>query len=635
MRTEKRVKVSFRPSGLYAFEPVGTTVLEAAGRVGIILDTPCGGHGTCGKCRVRVLAGAAAPTAGERAYFTAEELEQGCRLGCQSRITGHCTVEIQTDTTLSDCHKVLMDDVRLRGRLNPVVRKVYFKLRPPTRNRPQADLDRLRKAIGNVEISLRQLRHLPQFLRDNDWSGTAMIARKQLLRLERGDTTEDVYGVAFDIGTTTIVGTLMDLTSNRELAVTSELNPQITHGDDVVSRIMQIREDPGALEELQAVLVETLNGMINTLAENCRAAPHRVYDITVAGNTTMQQLLCGLDPSALGESPYCPVFTNAMRFRAGEIGLQANRDALLYVFPQIGGFVGGDTVAAALAARLVHRRGTTLLVDIGTNGEIVLAKGDQMYAASTAAGPALEGARIRHGMRARTGAIEKVVLDDDVDVNVIGNARPMGLCGTALIDAVAELLRRGLLNRGGRFVADDAIPPETPPAIRARFLGEKAERRFVLASDDETGSGQAIALWQRDVQELQLAVGAIRSGIEILLERFSMQAHELDEILLTGAFGNFIRRSNARRIGLLPQVPSERIKFIGNAASLGAKLALVSLDEQKEAEAIRRRTRFVDLSLDPMFQRRFAEAMVFPEGDLDACGEVRRFAGVMMPMSET
>ncbi|MFP4500788.1 MAG: ASKHA domain-containing protein [Candidatus Hydrogenedentota bacterium] len=633
MNTKPRVRVTFEPTGRYAYEPSGTSILEAAGRVGIILEAPCGGHSTCGKCRVRVKAGISPPTAAESQMLTAEELAEGYRLACQSRVESNCTVEILSQSTLSDCHKILMDNYTYRGRLKPVVRKLYFKLRAPTRNRSRSDLDRLRQVIGNVDVSLRQLRHLPAFLRANEWRGTALLAGNHLLRLERGDTTDAVYGVAFDIGTTTLVGTLMDLSNNEELAVTSEMNPQVTMGDDVISRIMRVQEDASALEELQATLVETLNGMIMTLAEQCHLPNHNIYDITVAGNTTMQQLLCGLDPRALAESPYTPVFSEAMRFRAGEIGLQANRDALLYIFPQIGGFVGGDTVAAVLAARLAHRNGTTLMVDIGTNGEIVLAKGGRMYAASTAAGPAFEGARIRNGMRARTGAIEKVVILDDVELNVIGNARPTGICGTALIDAVAELLRWGLLDRTGRFVTPEALPAHISQELRERLQGLKAERRFILAYSDETSTGKEIAIWQRDIRELQLAAGAIRAGIDILLERFDLAPNTLDEVLLTGAFGNFIRRSNARRIGLLPQVACSRIKFIGNAASLGAKLALLSLDEQKEAKRICQKTQHVDLSLDSAFARRFADAMLFPDGDLDVCLTVpASFDGAMVPV---
>lgn len=624
---ERRIRVTFRPSGRSVYQMPEAPLLEAAARAGFIVATPCGGLGTCGKCGVRLLKGQTSVTEADRDYFTDEELEQGHRLGCQILVDHEMEVELFTESLLSDHHKILMDGVQAKGKLDPVVSKVYFELPPPDRQRPESDLERLRRAVGDVDVDLQQLRQIPAFMRRNNWRGTAVIADRSLLRLERGDTSRALYGVAFDIGTTTVVGTLMDLATNNELLAVSELNPQVTFGDDVVSRILRVCEDREALVELQEAIVETLNGMIGRLTGQQHVSEERIYDISVAGNTTMQQLLCGLDCTALAQAPFSPVFAGGQRFQADELGLHANPDALLYVFPQIGGFVGGDTVAALLAARMLHRRDTCLLIDIGTNGEIAIRRGDEFFATSTAAGPAFEGARITNGMRARVGAIEKVVVDEDVHLNVIGDSRPIGLCGTALIDTVAELLRHGYLDEMGRLAADADLPVHTPPRIRRRFAGQKAERRFVLAFENETSSGGEVALWQRDVQELQLASGAIRAGINILLRRIGITAEEVDEVLLAGAFGNFIRRMNARRIGLLPQVPCDRIKFIGNAALLGAKLALLSQDEQQEAETIQRMTHYIDLSLDVEFQREFADAMVFPDGDYDQCKEVSRFAG--------
>lgn len=621
MRREQEVRVTFQPIGRHVFELRGTEIIEAAGRAGLILRTPCGTNGTCGKCAVRVVQGDCPPSAAAQEFFSEEDIEAGWRLGCQAQVQSPCVIEIPPESLASDHQQILMEDSWEKGELNPVIRKVYFELTPPDRHHPEADLTRLRAAVGSLRVSLNQLRKLPAFLRRNDWKGTAVIAGEWLLRLEEKNTEDQLYGVAFDIGTTTIVGTLMDLRRNRELSAISEMNPQVAYGDDVVTRIMRMREEPEALGDMQTALVETMNDIIARLADSERISHNRVYDITVAGNSTMQQILCGLDCSPLGEVPFAQVFDQGWRFNAADIGLKANPQALLYVFPQIGGFVGGDTVAGLLAESRGREDMTCLFVDIGTNGELVLCRGDRLYATSTAAGPALEGARITHGMRARAGAIEKVVIDEEVYINVIGNSRPSGLCGTAVIDAVAEMLRNGILERTGRFASDDNLPADLSANLRERLQGEKAERRFVLAYADDSATRDDICLWQADIRELQLAAGAIRAGINVLLQKLDLTARDLDEVLLAGAFGNYIRRANARRIGLLPQIPCKRIQFVGNAASLGAKLALLSMNQQRHAEDIRERCEHLDLSLDPAFQDEFADAMLFPAADVDSCND--------------
>jgi uncharacterized 2Fe-2S/4Fe-4S cluster protein (DUF4445 family) len=313
------------------------------------------------------------------------------------------------------------------------------------------------------------------------------------------------------------------------------------------------------------------------------------------------------------------VFDKAQVLSVSRLGLKAHPGADMYVFPQVGGFVGGDTVAGVTAARLDRWDKPVLFVDIGTNGEIVLAHDGRMLATSTAAGPAFEGARITQGMRAAAGAVEKAIIKDDVLLNVIGNTRPAGLCGTALIDLTAELLRLRIIDETGRILPGDEIPGDSPPELRRRLVAEDGEVRFMLADKGETLSGEPLYLWQRDVRELQLATGAIRAGIRILLRRENLRAGDLGAVLLAGAFGNFIRRRNARRIGLLPQIECGRIRFIGNAASLGAKMVLLSADERRYASEARHLIKHVDLSQDPDFQVEFGNAMLFPDGDLDAC----------------
>jgi uncharacterized 2Fe-2S/4Fe-4S cluster protein (DUF4445 family) len=619
--SDGEIKVTFQPSGRSAYVLPGTSLLEAAGLAGIILQTPCGGKGTCGKCRVRIVGGACPPPPPSgKGPLTDRQILEGFRLACHCAVQGPLRVEIPAESTFESHLQILVGDSGEKGNLNPEVRKVRFRLQPPSADDARSDLARLGEALGGAPIPPDLLRVLPGFLRLHRWEGTAVVGGDGLLAVEPGDTCRDLYGIAFDVGTTTVVGTLVNLADGRECAVASRLNSQIPFGDDVISRILKVRENVAALTQLQEAVAGTLNEIVASACRQAGVPAERVYDVSVAGNATMQQILCGLDPSALGEMPFVQVFERAQTLPASRLGILVNPAARVYVFPQIGGFVGGDTVAGIVASRLDRCERPVLFVDIGTNGEIVLAHRGEMLAASTAAGPAFEGARIRQGMRATAGAIEKVILRDGVLVNVIGDARPAGLCGTALIDAAADMLRLGILDPTGRIAAPGEAPPGLPPALRDRLEPDDGQTRFVLVPATQTASGEPICLWQRDIRELQLATAAIRAGIRILLGRAGLDAGDLGAVLLAGAFGNFIRRSAARRIGLLPQIPCDRIRFIGNAASLGAKLALLSRDERRYAEEARQKAVHVDLSKDPEFQAQFAESMLFPESDLDGCG---------------
>ena len=617
----KEVKVTFQPSGRSVYVLPGTLLLEAAGRAGVVLQTPCGGRGTCGKCRVRIADGPCPPSATAEQVLSAEQAQQGYRLACQTYIDNPLVVEIPEESRFGAAQQILTTHAGLGTVLNPVVHKQYFRLNAPASEDAVSDVARLKAAVGQATIPLHLLLKLSGFLRAHDWQGTAVVAGTRLIGLESGDTSHDAYGVAVDLGTTTVVGTLFDLATGEEKAVSATMNPQVGFGDDVISRISRVRENHGALAELQQAALKAINTLIHGLGEQVGVDVRHIYEIVVAGNSTMQQLLCGLDPSALGEVPFVQTFDGALTIPAQALGFAVNPGGEVFVFPQIGGFVGGDTVAGMLAAGLEMAKKPTLLVDIGTNGEIVLAHEDKLQATSTAAGPAFEGARIVQGMRATAGAIEKVIIGDDVLVNVIGNTQPVGLCGTALIDAVAELLRKGIIDETGRILPPDEAPADLPERLRTRLVTTDNQTNFLLVPAEEAASGEAIYLWQKDVRELQLATGAIRAGINILLHRVGLKPDDLGSILLAGAFGNFIRRSNARRIGLLPQVPCGRIHFIGNAAPLGAKLALLSADERDRAERLRIGTVHVDLSLDPEFQMEFGMAMMFPGEDVDACPE--------------
>jgi uncharacterized 2Fe-2S/4Fe-4S cluster protein (DUF4445 family) len=610
-------KIVFEPTGRQVFVLPDSILLEAAAQAGLILQTPCGGTGKCGKCRVRVVSGSCKPSAACIAALSRQEIESGYRLACQAKAGGDLRVEVPNESLFESQQQILVQGAHEKFHLQPAVAKIFVDLGRPDQHSTLSDVERVRAAIKPAvfdKVAIDTMRLLPAALRKNHFKGTVVLADHELVDFEPGDSSSKCFGVAMDLGTTTIVGTLVNLCTGADAAVDARVNPQTSYGDDVISRIRICREDEKGMSRLQRVVIGAMNDIVDKLIDEARIARGDIYELVFAGNTTMQQIACGIDPSALGEMPFVPVFTDALELRSAEIGLEINEKGRVYVFPQIGGFVGGDTVAGLVASRLVELDETVLFVDIGTNGEIVLKHKNRIMAASVAAGPAFEGARISCGMRATSGAIEKVVLKEDVVFNVIGNTRPAGLCGSGLIDLVAELLRVGVIDQTGRILPPAELPEETSGALKKRLIEKDGHCGFILAHKSETISGQPLVITQKDVREMQLANAAIRSGINILLKKEKLDPAMVDSVLLAGGFGNFIRRNHARRIGLLPAVPSERIRFIGNASLMGAKRAVLSVAEKDHAARIAREVKHIDLSLSPEFQVEFSNAMIFPEG---------------------
>lgn len=617
----KEIKVTFEPSGRSVYVLPDTVLLEAAAEVGLIIETPCGGAHKCGKCAIRVSAGNCPPHPEELKLLGEARIAHGYRLACVARINKPLTIEVPDAALFQNQAQILTSDSRDKLEVHPDIRKICVTLTPPGRADTHSDLELLLESLagsGVTRAALPAIRQLPGALRKQAFKVTAVAAGDALIAVEPGDTTENCYGVAFDIGSTTIVGTLAHLASGRELGIAARMNPQTAYGDDVITRIMKCRNEADGLAHLHAAVIGAVNEIIRELIRKAKIEASMIYAVTIAGNSTMQQIFCGVDPSALGELPFLPAFSDAVRGRATDFNLAIQPEARIYVFPQIGGFVGGDTVAGILATRIDHAREPALLVDIGTNGEIVLACNGELLATSVAAGPAFEGARIVNGMRGAKGAIEKVLFDGDVRWNVIGNVKPSGICGTGLIDAAAEMLRSGILDPSGRILPAGEAPAALPQAIRERLVRHGEQVDFMLVGEGESATGQPLFLYQKDIRELQLANGAIRAGINILLRMAGIKADDLQHIMLAGAFGNFIRRSNARRIGMLPPIPCHRILFVGNTASFGAKRALLSAREQEYAAGIIRKVRHVDLSLDPEFQLEFGAAMIMPDGEPDA-----------------
>jgi uncharacterized 2Fe-2S/4Fe-4S cluster protein (DUF4445 family) len=610
----EQLQVTLQPSGKRVYVLEGTTILEAAARAGILIDTPCGGAGTCGKCRVQVSQGAEKPNDSEQRIFSRRELEQGWRLACQSRIRQQAVVSVPASSVFAGGQQIVTTSLEAAAaEVEPSVRKTFVRLDAPSLQDDDADLLRLEKQVGPVRTDLEILRALPGLLRDNEFQCTAVRGDRHLLALEAGDTTDECFGVAVDLGTTTLVASLLDLQEGSEVATESMINPQVRFGDDVVSRIQHAGEsEQGRLEQRQAV-IQAVNELISKLCGEAGVSPARVYDISLAGNTTMEHLLCGLDVTQLGRVPFVPAFARGLRLAAKEMEIAIHPRGSAYVFPVIGGFVGGDTVACMLATRIDEGAGPVLMVDVGTNGEIVLQHEGKLLAASTAAGPAFEGARISSGMRAACGAIEKVVLDDDLRMGVIGACEPAGICGSGLIDLMASILTAGIVSPEGRILRGGELAGVAKPLASRVVDGPDGQGAIRLMNAN--ADGRELLLTQRDIREVQLGTGAIRAGVSILLNKAGIEASQIQKVLIAGGFGSFIRRSNAQRIGLLPGgIDHQRIHYVGNASLRGAQWALLSTRAGRRAEDLARNTAHVELSQDMNFQMEFAEAMIFPKG---------------------
>ena len=611
---DKRVRLQFQPSGRTIHVLAGTTVIEATAQAGLTIQTPCGGAGTCGKCRIQFTAGACEPSAGDKANLSAEELADGWRFACQTAICDDCTITIPQTTLFASQHQILTETSDEAAEIVPAVRKVFVELSEPTLIEDDADLYRLEKAIGEFKAPLSVIAQVRNVLRSDSFSGTAVLADHHLIGFEAGDTSEKCYGVAFDVGTTTVVGSLLDLRNGEEVALASGMNPQTSFGDDVISRINYSAQGAENLDQLRQSIVGTINNLLDQMCAESSVARGDIYEFAFAGNTTMEHLLCGLDVEPLGRVPFTPAHARALSLSAEDLGIRAHPEAAAYVFPVIGGFVGGDTVACMLSSTLGAQASddATLLVDIGTNGEIVLAANGKTYASSTAAGPAFEGARISCGMRATNGAIAKIVMDTDLHYNVIGNVPAVGLCGSSLVDLSSGLLTAGIIDSTGRLLPPDELPADLPEALAKRLtVDDEGRVSFLVASDDPA---HPVSLTERDVREMQLACGAIRAGITILMKKAGIEVGDISQVLLAGGFASFIRRSHALRIGLLPGgIDHSRIHYVGNASLTGARWALLSTDARQRAERCARKTEHVELSQDLDFQMQFAECMIFPE----------------------
>jgi uncharacterized 2Fe-2S/4Fe-4S cluster protein (DUF4445 family) len=609
-----RVELAFEPSGTRVRVPGGVTVFDAASWNGIAIDSTCGGHGTCKKCKIKITGGTAPVSPLDVRAFSPDELNAGWRLACRAPATEDLQVEVPPLVTRPKAATV---GVGRQVILRPAAQKRYLELDEPSLADQRTDLERVLDGLDDLEprADLAVLRSIGSVLRAADYRVTAVIVDDVLIAVQPGDTTARLYGIAFDLGTTTVVATLLDLSTGTPLAVASMLNKQQPFGADVITRISAIMMDPAKLDLLAGLARESLAELTVEVCDQAGVDPAEVCEVALAGNATMTHIALGIDPEPLGVAPFIMAarqFPDVLA--AADLDLPVHPRARAFAFPAFGAYVGGDITAGLLASGMNRDARTRLFVDIGTNCEIVLGSRDWLLATAAPAGPAFEGAAIRCGMRAADGAIEVVSMTPDgVDLRVIGDTAPAGLCGSGLVDAVASLIGVGLLDRSGRFVAEQEAAALVP-ALAGRLTTLGAERVFVLHWLGEPGDvARSIYLSQRDVRELQFAKAAIATGWSILLEEAGLAAADIKQVLLAGSFGSYLAPANAIRLGLVPRLPAARVISAGNVAGEGAKMALLSVRERAGALALQEEVRYVELSDRADFNDAFVDQLQFPE----------------------
>jgi uncharacterized 2Fe-2S/4Fe-4S cluster protein (DUF4445 family) len=579
--------VTFLPDSKTVRIHAGATLFEAAGQADIVLVSPCGGRGTCKKCRVQI-----EPSGREV-------------LACQFHIDQDITVTIPV-TSRFYRHQILQDGMDKEIAACPSWRKVYLAACPSSVEALQQILTQqhyisIRSTVPTTIPVAQGITAVLHFVpSQKKWD---------IVSIEPDNTTGMLYGAAVDIGTTTVVLRLIDLITGKTLATTSAANPQHQWGDDVISRI-QFASDPQGQQVLQHAIIDRLNHLLRQAVLQASISPESVYEVVAVGNTTMNHLLLKFPVEQLGQSPYLPHSVEAFDTPAVTFGLKINPAGFLHTPQNIAGFVGSDTLAAAVAADLDDEPQAALLVDIGTNGELVLCYQNKLYAASCAAGPALEGARVLHGSRAMDGAIQRVIINgSDIDIDVIGSVAPRSICGSGLIDALAVLVELGIIDSTGLFVDQNALSNRVSPAVVSRLVEMDGQVAFVLAY----GQDKKPSVWlnQADVRHLQLAKAAILAGIRILEKNAGIDENQFDKLLLAGAFGNYIQKSSAVTIGLLPAMPLEKIHFIGNAASGGAMEILLDRNIRIQCESLARRIEYIELASRPDFQDIFMDCLMF------------------------
>ena len=606
-------RVRFEPGGQIFKASAPVDLFLAAASCDILVEQPCGARTTCGRCRVRVLAGTVRSSEADERLLTAEERNAGWRLGCQLVLDRSATIEIPP-VARSTAAKSFGGDVRVDEAARVLTAR-RVQVPEATLDRQEADIDRLAAALGGdrraVGAAPAALIDLAAALRRGADVGVVMEGDELLSATAEGPASW--LGLALDVGSTSLAAALVDLGDGRVHASASLLNPQVAFGPDIISRIQHAIEHPDGTRHLTAAVRRGLAELVDDVMRRAAAPPARILAASVAGNPTMMHTWLGVGVEPLGHAPYVGTWSQALRCRARDVELPIHPNAAVYCFPLIRSHVGADTVSAAMACGLDEVDRPTLLVDLGTNSEVVVAAKGRVVATSTAAGPAFEGATIHHGLRASPGAIDAVTImpDGRLLTKTVGALPPRGLCGSGLIDAVAELRRAGIIDTTGGLASPDQVHGRVPAALVDRLTTVGRQRAFVLNSGGPH-TGTEVVLTARDVRQLQLAKGSILAGITLVCRRFGIDIGDLDQVLLAGAFGTYVRKASIVAIGLTPPVDPERVRFVGNAAGIGARLALLDRRVRQRAEALAAQAEYLELAGHPDYEAAFMDALGFP-----------------------
>ncbi|HZK25160.1 MAG TPA: ASKHA domain-containing protein [Oscillospiraceae bacterium] len=623
-----KITVLFNPDNLAVQVEPGTSLLHAANLAGIELVSSCGGDGTCGRCLVKVQDGHVRVKG--TGNISSRAKQAGLVLACQTFAEGNVVVDIPGRSRLEE-HQVLLDEQQLlvekdvegaEGfKLQPLCSKLTLTLTPPTLDENVADWERLQTAVRNeiccsdIRISLSVLKQLPEALRAGDWQVTIGVTQingcAEVIAVESGHAkTSKLYGVAIDIGTTTVAAHLVDLVSGFTVSKKGTYNKQARFGDDVISRIIHASERPEGLAELHHTIINTINGLLAELLQPGNLAAQDVLMVTVAANTTMTHLFLGIPPKYIRLEPYIPLAAATPAVKAQEVGLNINPEAYVVCFPSVASYVGGDIVSGTLVTNVAKDERITLFIDIGTNGEMVLGNQDWLVSAACSAGPAFEGGGITYGMRAMKGAIDNVEINPDnfeVEVSTIGRCRAKGLCGSGLIDCLATFRNVGIIDRAGKMQTDIQTP-------RLRQAEEGWE--FVLVYGEDSDSGKDIVITENDVKNLLRAKAAVYAGIHSMLNAVELDIGMIERVLIAGGFGNYLNIRDAITIGLLPDLPAEKYMFIGNSSLKGARLALISQEAWHEAQELGDKITYLELSAGNDFMEEFMSALFLPHTDM-------------------
>jgi len=628
----KTYSITFQPDNKTVMAAAGKSVLEAAAAAGIAVNSVCGGDGVCGKCRVLIKSGKV--TAKPNMFLDRLDIQRGMALACKTFIDGDVVIEVPQESRVGGVPQLATEDAIRYGSIsdwvgegalfprNPLFQKVYLELPKPTISDCICDQERMYREIRrNRDIPIMQtglavLQRLPEILRQSDWKITVSLGCRggtlEVVDVEPGNTSAANFGVALDLGTTTVVAHLVDMNTSKTLATKAKYNSQISFGDDVISRIMYGATSE-RLTQLRDVIVNDINDLITGLVVDARVKLNDVCMVACAGNTTMIHLLCELNPSNIRKDPYIPAACCPPTIRAAEVGIKINPRGLLAALPSVASYVGGDVVADVLVSGMMRSPELSLLIDLGTNGELVLGNADWLVCCSASAGPSFEGGGITCGMRATNGAIEHIQLGKNGDIlqcNVVGGGKPLGLCGSGLIDAVGELLKAGCIDRRGRF---------DPSACGARLReGESGGMEFLLFSGKETALGRDLVLTEADINNLIHSKGSIYMATECLLDHVGMTFDDLQHVYIAGGFGNYLKVEQGIRIGLLPDLAPSKFKYIGNGSVQGAKMALLSQEALRNLQdQIAGAMTYLELSTSHKYMNEYSSCLFLPHTHIE------------------